>query len=45
MLVFQTLGEPPSCGNTILVTIGCTRNRRLALRNSVAIKPSSSRIR
>src|SRR5262245_7820059 len=36
--VFQTIGEPPSTGRSILATIGSTRNIRNALRNSVAPK-------
>ena len=35
MLVFQTEELPPSWGNTSLATIGCTRNTRAALENTV----------
>jgi hypothetical protein len=43
MHVFHTAGEPPSLGNTILVTIGCTRNRRPALKNRVAAYVGNSK--
>jgi hypothetical protein len=38
MHVFQTAGDPPSRGRTILPIIGWTRNRRLALKKSVTAK-------
>src|SRR5205085_1297955 len=38
MQVFHTAGDPPSRGRTILPTIGCTRNSRNALTNSVSEK-------
>jgi len=37
MQVFQTIGEPPSSGSTILATMGWTRNNRKALTNSVDV--------
>src|SRR5262245_9728743 len=40
--VFQTIGEPPSTGRSILATIGSTRNIRNALRNSVAPKSGTT---
>ncbi len=42
MQVFQTLGDPPSRGRIILLTIGCTKNNRQAPTTSVAAKPSSN---
>src|ERR1700730_7846555 len=42
MQVFHTFGEPPRCGNIILLTIGCTRNNRQAPTNSVTANPGSS---
>ena len=38
MHVFQTAGVPPSSGRIILPTIGWTRNKRVALTNSVRPK-------
>jgi hypothetical protein len=35
--VLQTEGEPPSSGSTILVNIGWTKNKRTALKKTVAI--------
>jgi hypothetical protein len=32
MQVFQTAGVPPNRGRTILAIMGCTRNRRNALK-------------
>ena len=36
MATDHTVGAPPSCGNTILVNIGCTANSSSADRKSVA---------
>jgi hypothetical protein len=38
MHVFQTAGDPPRRGRTILPIIGWMRNSRLALRKSVTAK-------
>src|SRR5438309_6450100 len=38
MQVFQTCGVPPSFGNIILPTMGCTRKRIKALTNNVMAK-------
>lgn len=36
MQVFHTAGVPPKSGKSIFATIGCTQNKSVALRKSVA---------
>ena len=40
MQVFQTAGDPPNCGSTILAIIGCTQNSRNAPRKAVVANKS-----
>ena len=42
MATDHTAGDPPSCGSTILVNIGCTANRSAALRKIAVVKAASS---
>ncbi len=37
MATDQTAGDPPSCGSTMRVNIGCTPNSSRALRNTAAV--------
>ncbi len=37
MATDHTDGEPPSCGRTMRVNIGCTPNSSRALRNTDAV--------
>ena len=41
MATDHTAGDPPSCGSTILVNIGCTANRSAALRKIAVVKAAS----
>src|SRR5687767_4398211 len=44
MQVFHTAGVPPNNGRTILAMIGCTRNRRKALKKMHSVKSINMRL-